>query len=190
MRTFRPYPVALWSLFTLVAVDIAAADPVLVSLRPVASGVCACDLSNKVMKRFRMAPGSDFEGTRAVEARIAEFEAAGVNLEGADFSYAVLPNARFSGAILRDASFRAAKLQGSDFTRAVLTGADFTGAELADVDLETAQDLTQAQLQRACGNAGTRLPAGLTLPLCDGESEPLPEARNVEPAFEVEDKAD
>jgi uncharacterized protein YjbI with pentapeptide repeats len=44
---------------------------------------------------------------------------------------------------------------------AVLTGANFSGAELQD-----ALGLTQAQLNEACGDATTQLPAGMTIPRC------------------------
>ena len=45
--------------------------------------------------------------------------------------------------------------------RANLEGANFSGAEM-----DRAQGLTQSQLNRACGDASTRLPPGLRLPPC------------------------
>jgi len=178
MRCLVLTSVMVCGLSSLAGMRAAWADPVLVSLRPTAGGVCACDFSNKVIARFKMTPGSDFEGTRAVEARIGKLDAAGVNLEDADFSHAVLPGARFAGAVLRAASFRGAKLHASDFTRAELAEADFTDAELVGADLETALHLTQAQLQGACGDSETKLPEGLWLPACGLDAEPLPEARH------------
>lgn len=177
---------ALVGLLSLLGIGGAMADPVLVSLQPTASGVCACDLSNKVMASFRMAPGSNFKRTRAVDARIGALEAAGVNLEGADFTDAKLPNARFTGAVLRAASFRGAKLARSDFTRAELAEADFTGAALPGADLETAMHLTAAQLRNACGDASTRLPDGLTLPDCSPQLDAAPPEHPEERVFEVE----
>jgi len=152
----------------------ALAEPLLVSLRPTASGVCKCDLSRKTYRNgYVMTPGSKFQGTRAVEARIQGLEASGVDLSRADFSFAFLPDARFTGAILRDAVFRDARLPEADFTRAELEGADFTGAKLQDADLATAMHLTQPQLVGACGNRNTRLPPGLHIPAC---IDALPEA--------------
>lgn len=151
-----------------------AEQPVQVSLRPTASGVCKCDLSRKTYRNgYVMTPGSKFQGTRAVEARIQNLEASGVDLARADFSFALLTNARFTGAILREAVFREARLPKADFTRAELAGADFTGAQLQGADLATALHLTQGQLEGACGDGDTRLPPGLRLPLC---VDALPEA--------------
>lgn len=165
------------TLFTVAAGwtgQAAAEQPVQVSLRPTASGVCKCDLSRKTYRNgYVMTPGSKFQGTRAVEARIQGLDASGVDLARADFSFAVLPNARFTGAILRDAVFRGARLAEADFTRAELQGADFTGAHLQDADLATAMHLTQPQLEGACGNHKTRLPQGLRVPAC---IDALPEA--------------
>lgn len=155
-----------------------AEQPVSVSLRPTASGVCKCDLSRKTYRNgYVMTPGSKFQGTRAIEARIQGLDASGVDLSRADFSFAFLPNARFTGAILREAIFRDARLPEADFTRAELQGVDFTGAQLQDADLATAMHLTQPQLERACGNHNTRLPPGLRVPAC---IDALPEAKEGE----------
>jgi uncharacterized protein YjbI with pentapeptide repeats len=50
-----------------------------------------------------------------------------------------------------------------------LAGADLTGAYLylariAGADLSAAKGLTEPQLSVACGDAATRLPAGITAP--------------------------
>jgi hypothetical protein len=44
-----------------------------------------------------------------------------------------------------------------------LVGEDLRGANLTGADLRDARDLTQEQLDKACGNADTKLPGGLTL---------------------------
>ena len=148
-----------------------AAERALVSMRPTAGLGCACDLSSKVLPDYVMTPGSNFQRTRAVEARIQRLVAAGVRLDQADFTSANLPNARFTGTILRGATFRNARLPNSDFTSAVVTSVDFTGAQLRGADLQTAIGLTRAQLKSACGDAQTKLPEGMSITVCPSDAE-------------------
>jgi uncharacterized protein YjbI with pentapeptide repeats len=88
----------------------------------------------------------------------------GPDLRGAD-----LIGARRRGADLTGANLRGALLIGADLREANLSAADLTGADLRDADLRRA-DLseslfcTQAQLEAARGDAGTRLPPGRTRP--------------------------
>ena len=53
-----------------------------------------------------------------------------------------------------------ASLRGADLRGAYLRLAKLDGADLSDADLEGAEGVTQAQLDRAHVNAGTKLPAG------------------------------
>ncbi|MFL5258545.1 MAG: pentapeptide repeat-containing protein, partial [Hyphomicrobiales bacterium] len=55
--------------------------------------------------------------------------------------------------------FTGARLAGASFKRAFLSWARFEGA-----DLGAAKDIAQAQLDLACGDQNTKLPAGLTAP--------------------------
>jgi uncharacterized protein YjbI with pentapeptide repeats len=80
-----------------------------------------------------------------------------VNAYGAVFS-----SADFAGANLANASFVGAYLQGSNFAGANLAGVNFSGAEM-----ERARGLSQRQLEGACGDQATTLPAGLRLRRCD-----------------------
>ena len=73
--------------------------------------------------------------------RLLERDAGDANLEGTTFVGAYLGGARMNGA--------------------VVTGANFSGAEL-----DSAIGITQAQLNTACGDATTTLPAGMTIPIC------------------------
>ena len=95
----------------------------------------------------------------------------GGNLEGADFSnvHAVLMCMSF--ADFKNVSFRNADLAGANLAHAVLDNADFTGAELSitsfkGTDLTKAKGLTQAQLDKACGDADTKAPNGMKVPVC------------------------
>lgn len=148
-----------------------AAERALVSMRPTAGLGCACDLSSKVLPDYVMTPGSNFQRTRAVEARIQRLVAAGVRLDQADFTSASLPGARFTGTILRGATFRNARLPNSDFTAAVVTAVDFTGAQLRGADLESAIGLTREQLKSACGDGETKLPEGMTIAICPADAD-------------------
>lgn len=100
-------------------------------------------------------------GVSVLLRRASDLARAGTN--GADLSRADLTGRDFRGADLRGANFRGAFLLGADLTGADLNLADLTGADLraADLrraDLGTAIFLTQAQLDAATGDHGTRLP--------------------------------
>ncbi len=96
----------------------------------------------------------------------------GGNLTGADFDGARLVLACMSNANFRAASFRRADLSGANLANSKLDDADLTGANLTitsikGTDLTRAKGLTQAQLDQACGDAATRVPAGLTVRRCE-----------------------
>ena len=123
-----------------------------------------------------------------VEAYRSNF--AGMSAEGASFSNAELQRSNFAGAKLTGANFEKAELGRADFDNAVLTGARFSLANLSradlshatfegplvfdhaflfltrieGVDLSAAQGLDQKQVDLACGDAKTKLPAGLNTP--------------------------
>jgi uncharacterized protein YjbI with pentapeptide repeats len=93
------------------------------------------------------------------------------NLEGADFDGAKLILMCMSYGDFRNASFRDADLSGANLAHASLDGADLSGARLTitsirAADLSRARGLTQAQLDGACGDADTRLPAHLHVKIC------------------------
>jgi len=93
------------------------------------------------------------------------------NLEGAVFDDAKLVLMCMSYGDFRDASFRGADLSGANLAHAQLGGADLSGAHLTitsirAADLSRAKGLTQAQLDQACGDAETKLPAHLHVKIC------------------------
>ncbi|HEY5337689.1 MAG TPA: pentapeptide repeat-containing protein [Rhizomicrobium sp.] len=95
----------------------------------------------------------------------------GGNLEGADFSnvHAVLMCMSF--ADFKGVSFRDADLAGANLAHAKLDDADFSGADLSitsfkGTDLTKAKGLTQAQLDKSCGDADTKAPVGMKVPVC------------------------
>ncbi len=105
----------------------------------------------------------------------------GARLRQADLSLGSFNRSRFDGADLRDVNGFGALFSGANFARADLTnanlvgayleGANFSGANLSGVilsgaELSTARGLTQAQLDKTCGDKATRLPSGLRIPVC------------------------
>jgi len=95
----------------------------------------------------------------------------GGNLQGADFDNAKLVLTCMSHANFKGATFRRADLSGANLADSNLNGADMTGAILSSTsfkgtDLRHTVGLTQAQLDKACGDATTKAPAGMTVPVC------------------------
>jgi uncharacterized protein YjbI with pentapeptide repeats len=127
---------------------------------------CAgCDLF-QISLAYQSVAGRNFAGARI---RQADFSLAtadrtrfhGANLSLTNFFGARLSSADLSEANLEGTTFVGAYLGGAHMNGAVLTGANFSGAEL-----ESASGLTQAQLNTACGDETTTLPAGMTIPGC------------------------
>ena len=134
----------------------------------------------------RVQGGASCAGCNLFQADLSGIEARGLNLTGArirqaDLSLVTMNRTRFANADLRDveayggvfsssnfsgadltnSSWVGAYLEGSSFSGATLTGANFSGAQLA-----RATGLTQRQLNSACGDASTSLPAGVSIPAC------------------------
>jgi len=125
--------------------------------------------------------GANLERTYLSQAFLEDAVMHAANLRGANLRFAKLQRADLSaanltgaqlivawmqGTVLRGAVLDGADLQGADLAGADLTGASLARAKLFRTDLRTARGLTQAQLDRACGDASTRLPAGLTARAC------------------------
>ena len=111
------------------------------------------------------AEGASF---RSAELQRADFGDA--VLTGADFEKAELGRAHFDGAQLGDNSFVFANLARAELGTAKIAGQlDFTQAymfltRIEGADLSGAKGLVQGQIDIACGDAATKLPAGLTPP--------------------------
>ena len=89
------------------------------------------------------------------------------DLSGATLSFANLRDATLSGANLSGADLSGVILFNADLSRANLSGASLLGATLLNAGLSGARNLTQTQLDKACGNANTELPEGLTIRRCE-----------------------
>ena len=104
----------------------------------------------------------------------------GANLTGADFQKAELGRVNFSKATITGTSFPMANLSRAELRGTTFEGPiDFTDAflflaRLEGLDLSKATGLQQVQIDLACGDAKTKLPAGLKAPAtwpCKFESD-------------------
>lgn len=111
-----------------------------------ACNLAGADLTNQCVKEGNLA-GANFD--RA-------------NLTLMCMSYANFSNATFRGTNLSAANLAHAKLDGADFTGAILTITSVKGTDLTRV-----KGLTQKQLDTACGDAETKVPAGMTAKVCN-----------------------
>jgi uncharacterized protein YjbI with pentapeptide repeats len=101
---------------------------------------------------------------RASELARAQLPGQKLDRHGADLIGARLAGADLKGANLRGSCLIGADLSHADLTLADLNGADLRGADLRGADLTSCLFLTQAQLDAAEGDTGTRLPPPLTRP--------------------------
>jgi Pentapeptide repeats (8 copies) len=104
---------------------------------------------------------ADLNGAHLLNADLTKADLTGANLSGVD-----LLSANLGGADLSGANLSGADLTDADLTKANLSRADLTKANLSRADLSDAVEITQTQLDEACGNERTRLPEGLTLKPC------------------------
>ncbi len=81
------------------------------------------------------------------------------NLSGSRLYHADLSNTNLYGVNLSGANLEGARLQGANLSRANLSG-----AILRDANLSTVKYLKQEQINKAFGNAKTKLPEGLIYP--------------------------
>jgi len=93
------------------------------------------------------------------------------NLRGANFDGANATLMCMSFADFRGASFRGTILDAANLASAKLDGADITGARthitsFAGTDLTRVKGLTQSQLDAACGDIKTKVPAGMKVHFC------------------------
>lgn len=111
-------------------------------------------------------PGCNLQSADLTNTCVKAKNLTGANFDGAKavlmcMSYANFSNATFRGADLSGANLAHADLDGADLTGAVLTITSLKGT-----DLSHAKGLEQKQLDEACGDSDTKVPAGLTVHMC------------------------
>jgi hypothetical protein len=103
--------------------------------------------------------GAHLERAYLTSAHLNEADLRTAHLDGAALGDAVLEQADLSGAHLDGAYLTGAKLAGTN-----LNGADLKRTDLGDTDLQGVLNLTQAQINEANGDLGTRVPGDRRVP--------------------------
>ena len=114
---------------------------------------------------------ADFRGAWLGSANLSS-----ARLRGANLSWTRLQRANFKGSRLKDVDISSARLEGVSFSNADLEDVDLRASILEDTSFRNARmkgvnalmvrGLSQPQLDGACGDEHTTLPAGLTIPRC------------------------
>lgn len=131
-----------------------------------AGGSCTgCNLFQADLS-YRNLPGVDLSGSRLRQGDLSLSTMNNARLAQADLSIANLFGGRFTGVSFAGANLERAILVGGYFGGADFSGANLSGANISGAEMERARGLTQGQLNAACGDASTRLPAGLRVPPC------------------------
>ena len=115
--------------------------------------------------------GADLGQANLKDAGLREANLLYADLTGANLKNAILRETYLVGTILEKANLCKANLTDANLTGANLTGANLTGANLTGAILEHANlrdvlGLDQTQLDLACGDDRTMLPATLTVQTC------------------------
>jgi hypothetical protein len=107
---------------------------------------------------------AELQGANLLKAELQGASLQKAELQGAHLEEAQLQGAHLEGAQLQGAFLGAAQLQGVYLKGAQLQGANQEGILLRGVSVGAAKNLTQEQLNGACVDEHTTLPAGLTRP--------------------------
>lgn len=102
----------------------------------------------------------DFTDAELKGLRLDDLDLEGSNMRGADLEDGSFRNVDLEEADLRDADLEDADFSGADFEGALLKGADLSFTDLRGADLGLAVGLTLSQLDDACVDETTKLPAG------------------------------
>lgn len=129
------------------------------------AGCAGCDLF-QIDLAYQNVSGRSFAGARIRQADFTIAIADRANFAGANLSLTNMFGARATGANFTGANLDGASLVGASLGGARFTGARFAGANLSGAELADARGLSQEQLNTACGDATTTLPAGMTVPRC------------------------
>jgi uncharacterized protein YjbI with pentapeptide repeats len=111
--------------------------------------------------------GCNLKGADLTNTCVKDHDLHGANFDGANATLMCMSFANFAGA-----SFRKADLSGANLAGAKLDGADITGAKTSitsflGTDLRKVKGLTQKQLDVACSDRKTKIPAGMKIHTCE-----------------------
>jgi len=110
--------------------------------------------------------GCNLQGADLSNTCVKEHDLSGANFDGANatlmcMSFANFTNVTFRGTELSGANLAGARMDGADLTGAKTSITSFLGTDLSHV-----KGLTQTQLDVACSDKNTKLPAGLKIHIC------------------------
>jgi hypothetical protein len=123
------------------------------------------NLSNAELSNADLS-GAELSGANLSGADLTAADLSGAFPRAANLSGAHLSAANLSGAYLSKSNLSSAELSGANLSGANLYGTNLSGANLSSARLNGAEDLSQQQLDSACGDASTRLPPGLSVKFC------------------------
>jgi Pentapeptide repeats (8 copies) len=132
-------------------------------------GPPATDIQAALTVIGRRGPGEgrvDLTGAHIPKAHLFSADLRGADLRGADLSGADLFRAKLTDANLFRADLSDAVLIGAYLTRANLYFANLSRAKLSGANLTNAVNVTQDQLDTACGGDDTKLPSDMTIKQC------------------------
>jgi uncharacterized protein YjbI with pentapeptide repeats len=140
------------------------------------ANLTGANLSGAGLRRANLS-GADLTGADLSRANLTGANLSDAYLDGTNLTGAYLDGTNLTGADLHDANLSDANLRGANLIRANLpgtnlSGANLSGAKLGNVDLTYVENLTQGQLDKACGDENTRLPEGLTPKPCPPSGSP------------------
>jgi uncharacterized protein YjbI with pentapeptide repeats len=110
--------------------------------------------------------GCNLKGADLTNTCVKAHDLTGADFDGANATLMCMSFANFTKASFRGTDLSAANLAGAKMDGADLTGARLSITSFLGTDLSRAKGLTQAQLNLACGDAKTKLPAGLKVHTC------------------------
>lgn len=111
-------------------------------------------------------PGCNLQGADLRNTCVKAKNLTGADFDGANAVLMCMSFANFSNATFRGTDLSAANLAHADLDGADLTGAVMDITSIKGTDLTRTKGLTQKQLDAACGDAQTRVPAGMTVHRC------------------------
>ena len=127
------------------------------------------NFSNSLASRTDFSEG-DFEESKFQKAETSRTNFSNSNLQNSDFSRGEFARANFSGANITGVNFDFSNLARADFRNSnyavvpSFSNSYFFQTRIEGMDLSKADELKQWQIDLACGDKQTKLPAGLQAP--------------------------
>jgi uncharacterized protein YjbI with pentapeptide repeats len=110
--------------------------------------------------------GCKLQGSDLTNTCVKAHDLHGADFDGANATLMCMSYANFAGASFKGTTLDAANLAHANLDGADLTGASTTITSFKGTDLTHVKGLTQGQLNAACGDADTKVPAGLKVHFC------------------------